>query len=250
MSDTTTETPVDKYVKIPDPSWDEEERRGGKATVKLRLLDYPGVQVFRHWIGEGKSKRPYICPGKRGGCPACKERAIVKVKGGEYRDVYRMDVRRVVNVLELSEEDPKLKVWQYGPSIEKRFTATIERGSKYSDPTAYDITLMKRKTGPATFNVEYDVFVDEHRELTSVEKALLTQKYDIKAESVPATPDQIQAAMNGQVPVKEQTASPELRAKVSKALKDQGLTFLDVNIGDPELMSETKAREILNEFSS
>lgn len=250
MSEETTVSPEQKYVRLPDPEWNEEERRGGKVTAKLRLLDYPGVQVFRHWIGEGKSKRPYICPGKKAGCPACRERGIVKLKGGDYQSIYRMDVRRVVNVLELSEEDPKLRIWQYGPSVEKRFSATIERGDKYSDPTAYDITLMKRKTGGATFNVEYDVFVDEMRPLNSTEKALLTQKYDLKTEATPATPEQIEAAMQGQAPEKAQTVTPELKAKVAKALKDQGLTFLDLKIADPDLMTMAKAQEILQEFAS
>lgn len=250
MSEETTTVTPEKYVKLPDPSWDEEERKGGKVTTKLRLLDYPGVLVFRHWIGEGKNRRPFICPGKRGNCPACKERSTVKLRGGDYVNTHRMDARRWVNVLELSEEDPKLKIWQYGPSIEKRFTATIERGDKYADPTSYDITVMKRKTGKEPFNVEYDVFVDGHRELTGTEKALATQRFDLKAETKPANPEDIAAAIRGETPVRDQMADDKLRAEVAQALKDNGLTFLDLQIPNPDTLTFAKAKEILREFTS
>lgn len=249
MTEESVVNPEQKYLKVPDAAWNEEEHRGGKVTVKLRLLDYPGVLVFRHWIGDGKIKRPFICPGRKNNCPACRERSIIKVKGGNYQDVYRMDARRFVNVLELSEDDPKLKIWQYGPSIEKRFTATIERGEKYADPTSYDITLMKRKTGKEPFNVEYDVFVDSHRDLTAIEKAIASQKYDIKSETKPNTPEEIEAAMKGNT-VSNPLASDDLRAKAAKALKDSTLTWLDANVTDPDSLTQAKALEIINEFSS
>ena len=66
----STETAVvDKYLKLAaTPNKDD------KAVIKVRLLDYPGIELFRHWIGEGDVKYPYNCPGPRGGCPACRER--------------------------------------------------------------------------------------------------------------------------------------------------------------------------------
>lgn len=252
----TTPTAADKYVKfvLPTPEWDEskaEDERGAKVSVFLRLIDYPGVGVFRHWIGEGNVKRPYNCPGKNAGCPACIARAVEKVKGNEdYKSLHRMDHRTVVNAIELKEgEEPKVKVFQINPSIQKRLDATISRGPKYADPTSYDIEVMKRKTGPAVFDIEYDVFLVDggSRPLTATEKALLEKKYDLNLEKTPATVDEIGAAIKG---VKGGTglASQEQKEEVQKVLKAQGLTLLDVEIPDIDTMTAEKAAKTIKEL--
>lgn len=255
MTDTQTET--ENQDSTSEQTEPKEERylklaatpnKGDNVVVRLRLLDYPGVSVFRHWIGEGDTKYPYNCPGRRGNCPACAERALAKIRGDEYRQIHRMDHRSVVNLLDLTTpDDPKLKVYSLGPAVEKRLKGTIERGEKYADPTTYDISISKRKTGPEKFDVEYDVFYEEHRALTALEEALASNKHDLVPETTPASVEAIGAAMKGERPTSSR-ASSEQRAAVDKVLKAQGLSFLDIRVSDPDAMSSAKAEEILRDL--
>lgn len=253
MSQVETETaPVEtvqeeKYLKLANtPNKDD------KAVVKIRLLDYPGVEVFRHWIGEGDTKYPYNCPGPRGGCPACRERSLAKIAGEDYRQIHRMDHRRVVNVLDLNEKDnPKLKVFQISPSVEKSLKFTIEReeedGKTFADPTSYDIKIVKRKTGNEKFDVDYAVQYVAHRELTATEKTLASNKFDLKPETTPVAPEIIGAAIKGQKPA-SQLATPEQRKEVDKVLKAQKLTYIDLKVTDPEALTSAKAQEIIKDL--
>lgn len=245
--DSTQNVPEERYLKLA-----ATPKRGDKAVAKIRLLDYPGIEVFRHWIGEGDMKYPYNCPGPRGGCPACRERSVAKLAGEDHRQIHRMDHRRVVNVLDLTEQDnPRLKVYSVGPAVEKRLKGTIERdeegGLSFADPTAYDIKIIKRKTGDEKFDVDYDVQYVAHRELTAVEQALASNKLDLKPETTPALPEVIFAAMSGQRPV-SQLATDAQRAEVEKVLKAQKLAFIDLKVTDPATLTAAKAAEIIRDL--
>lgn len=227
--------------------------KGDKVVVKMRLLDYPGVSIFRHWIGPEGKVYPFICPGRRGNCPACAERAVVKLRGDDWKALHRMDHRLVVNILNLNDPaNPKLQTFQIGPAVEKRLKAIIdsdpeEDGTTYADPNLYDIKVSKRKYGAEMFNVEYEVFQPRHRALTPVEEALASNKYDLTSEITPARPEDIFAAMQGQRPGSS-LATPEQRAEVEKALKNRGLSFLDIRILDPDALTTAKAEEILKDL--
>ena len=251
-TDTQTQTPSSETVEERYLKLGNTPNKGDKATATIRLLDYPGVEVFRHWIGEGDVKYPFNCPGPRNGCPACKERAVAKVAGEEYRHIHRMDHRRVVNVLDITDKgNPKLKIFQLGPAVEKRLQGTIERededGKTFTDPTAYDLRIVKRKTGDEKFDVEYDVIYVNHRDLTPAEKELAAKRHDLKSETVPAELDTIQAAMKGQRP-SAALASAEQRAQVEKVLKAQKLSYIDLKITNPENLTSAKAEEILRDL--
>jgi len=257
MSEETKQEAVDKYVKLSDPGWDEAKpvgkQAGTPAKVTLRLLDYPGVGVFRHWIGDAQVKRPFNCPGSKNGCPACRERNIAKLADtegeGKWRSIHRMDHRDIVNVLELG-ETPKLKVFQISNSVKKRLDAIIARGEQFADPTTYDIEVMKSRTGRNTFDVEYDVFAvkdGNHRPLTADEKALLAKKYDLSQEITPADPQTIAAAMKG-LKTGPGPATEEQKAEVQRVLKNQGLTALDVGVTDLDTITAEKAQAIIKDL--
>lgn len=238
----------EKYLKLAaTPNKDD------KVTVKMRLLDYPGVEVFRHWIGEGEVKFPYTCPGPRAGCPACRERSVAKLAGVDHRQIHRMDHRRVVNILDLNEKDnPKLKVFYISPSVEKSLKFTIDQeaeedGKSYADPTAYDIRVVKRKTGSEKFDVEYAVQYVGHRKLTPMEEGLAINKHNLLPETTAATPEIIAAAISGVKPV-SQLASAEQREKVDKVLKSQKLSYIDVGITNPDSLTGAKAAEIIRDL--
>lgn len=243
----TEKVQEERYLKLANTP-----NRGDKATVKIRLLDYPGIEVFRHWIGAGDMKYPYNCPGPRGGCPACRERSIAKAAGDDHRQIHRMDHRRVVNVLDLNEKDnPKLKIFSIGPAVEKRLKGIIEQevedGKSFSDPTSYDIKIVKSKTGDEKFDVDYHVQYVTHRELTTIEQALASSKHDLKPETTPVTPEEITAAIGGQKPV-SQLATPEQRKQVEKVLETQGLKFIDLKVTNPDSLTASKAAEIIRDL--
>lgn len=247
----STETATDKYLKLA-----ATPKEGDKAVVKIRLLDYPGIELFRHWIGEGDKQYPYNCPGPRGGCPACRERSLAKIAGEDHRAIHRMDHRLVVNILDFSEKDnPKLKVYQMSPSVEKSLQFTIDRGEEeesgktvdFSDPTTYDIKIVKRKTGNEKFDVEYAVQYVAHRDLTATEKALASSKHDLTPETTPATPDVIAAAIAGKRPAAA-LASAEQKREVEKVLKAQKLDYIDLRVTDPNSLTAARAAEIIREL--
>jgi hypothetical protein len=246
--DSTPAVQEEKYLKLAaTPNKDD------KVTVKMRLLDYPGIEVFRHWIGEGDIKFPYTCPGPRAGCPACRERSIAKLAGQDHRQIHRMDHRRVVNILDLNEKDnPKLKVFSISPSIEKSLKFTVDQepeddGKNYADPTSYDIRVVKRKTGTEKFDVEYAVQYVAHRELTAIEKALAANKHDLVPETTPASTDVIAAAISGVKPT-SQLATPEQRAEVDRVLKAQKLSFIDLKITNPDQLTAKEAQAIVRDL--
>jgi hypothetical protein len=239
MSEPTNETVVDKYVKLPDPAM------GEVAEVKLRLLEWPGIPVFQHWIGpDAQHLRPYNCPSRRAGCPACAERFAAKLKGEDHRNIHRMSKKTFVNALDLS-TDPKLKVFAMGPSVASAIeTLTTRKGKE--DPTTYDITLIKRKTGPEKFNVEYSVFFEEVRPLTKGEKDLADNLYSLTNETTTATNEVIGAAIKGQ-PI-ARYVDAETAAKVVALLDKQKMKLTDIDVADAEHIPFAKAEEVLKEL--
>jgi hypothetical protein len=241
MPTTSTEI-ADKYVKIPDP-----KSPGDFEEVKLRFLEWPGNQVFQHWIGpDPQHVRPYNCPSRRAGCPACAERQIAKLKGEDHRAIHRISKKNFANVLEIS-DDTKLKVYAFGPSVLSAVeTLTTRKGKE--DPTSYDITVVKRRTGTETFNIEYSAFQEDVRPLTKNEEVLAENKYDLTAETADATNEMIGAAIKGQ-PV-YQYADAETAKKVVASLKKHNMVLTDVDprIIDDQHIPVSKANEVLEEL--
>jgi len=244
MTTTQETTAADKYVKM--KGFDKNDPVGETTEIKLRFLEYPGVQVFQHSIGPDSTHvRPYNCPSRRAGCPACAERQIAKLKGEDHRAIHRISKKNFANVLELS-EDPKLKVFAFGPQVLSAIEALTTRKGK-EDPTAYDITVVKRKTGHETFNIEYSIFQEDVRPLTKSEKALAESPYDLTAETADASNEIIAAAIKGQ-PV-NQYADVATAAKVVEALAKHNMKLSDVNVADDAHIPSGQAEEILRELS-
>lgn len=243
----STQAVEERYLKLA-----ATPNNGDKAVAAIRLLDYPGIEIFRHWIGEGDKQYPYICPGPRGGCPACRERSLAKIAGEDHRQIHRMDHRRVVNVLDLTDKaNPKLKILHIAPSVEKSLKFTVGRGEEdgvlFGDPTAYDIKIIKVKTGNEKFDVDYSVQYVSHRELTTIEKALASSKHDLVLETTPALPESILAGMNGKKPVNA-LASNEQKTQVERVLDAQGLTYLDLRVTNPDSLTAREAAAIIKDL--
>jgi hypothetical protein len=242
---TTPDVTVDKYIKM--KNFDVQDPVGETTEIKVRFLEYPGEQVFQHWIGPDQQHvRPYNCPSRRAGCPACAERQILKLKGEDHRTLHRISKKNFANVLELSHEDPKLKVFAFGPQIFSAIeTLTTRKGKE--DPTSYDITVVKRKTGPEKFNIEYATFFEEVRPLTDVEKALAENSFDLTAETTDATNEVIAAAIKGQITPRY--VDPETAKKVVEALKKHNLELKDVDLANESSIPFERAEEILKELA-
>lgn len=247
----TQETTTDKYVKLPDPA------TGDVTEAKLRLLEWPGKQTIQHWIGpDANHLKPYNCPNapttpngtwrSRNGCPACAARSAAKLRGEDYRALHRMNKKVYVNALDLSSDDPKLKILPMGASIVKAIeTLTTRKGKE--DPTTYDITLIKRKTGPEKFNVEYSVFFEEVRPLNAKEQTAAQTLFDLSVETKDAPNDLISSAIAGQRI--EKYADEDTVRQVMPLLEKHKLTLEALDIADEKHIPISKAKEILSELS-
>lgn len=245
------ETTADKYFKLTEPA--SGLKVGEVAEARLRLLEWPGVQAIQHWIGpDSTHMRPYNCPNaprnaqdtwhSKNGCPACTERQVAKLKGEEYRNVHRMSKKIFVNVLDLSGAEPKLKIFSMGPSIITAIeTLTTRKGRE--NPTTYDLTLVKRKTGNERFNVEYSVFYEDVRQLSDEEKEAAKTLYDLSGETQVASNDAIAAAIKGQ-PTAQYVDADTAKQVVARLAKHK-MKLEDIDAADEAHIPTSKAKEVL-----
>jgi hypothetical protein len=177
-----TDTVVDeKWLRIPDAPI------GKTSEVKLRILDEEPQSVWRHWEGN----RPYNCPGINF-CPVCKVRMEAKKNDPEgYKKDFRMDYRYYFNVF----VDGKVKIFSFSSSVGRKLKMFLE---KYGDLRDYDVSIIKRKTGPLPMNVEYDVIYEgPAHPLEGVEDL---DRYDLTEYITPAKPEELKAVAAGETP--------------------------------------------------
>lgn len=175
-----------------------------------------------HWFQS--VKRTVVCPGKD--CPMCNhpnkaklfEKAkATRAKGGEaneaeakeiFKKAYAFDpkLKYAVNVIDKS--DNTMKVWVFSRPIKE----TIEKyADRYGDPTRYDLIVNRTGEGKQT---RYTVAPErESVPLTASEKGLKT--FNLHNIFKPAPVERVQSFMDGVVPKKTTSKTPESKEPVS-----------------------------------
>lgn len=194
---------------------------GDASEVKMRVLggdlgrsDEP-AGVWTHWVGN----RPLNCRGIDE-CPICKERMIAKRDDPEgYKDRFPMSYKYFFNVLVDDGGKPTVKVFSFGNGVGRTLKQFV---AKYGDLRTYDITVQKTKMGLNPKNVEYSVFYEGKRELTSAEQGAAAGAHDLTQFTTPATQEQI-----------DKLNEPEEKpAPVQTSLADASTSDLLVQIED------------------
>src|SRR5690348_2257950 len=138
-ADTESKTSDDKWLKIPEP-----EAINKSTEARFRILESEPADTWRHWI----DNRPFNCVGFAT-CPVCKVRkAAMEINKEKAQAEYRTDHRFFFNVL----HEGKVKVYSFGPGLSRQLKVLSE---KYGDLRDFDVTVIKRKTGKLSMNVEY-----------------------------------------------------------------------------------------------
>lgn len=250
MSFLDEEVVVDKYLKIITPD------QGKTTKLKVRVLTQPAAKVFRHWIGlTFKNSRPFNCPSRTAGCVACAERQYLKDKNiGDYRDTHRMEKKFLVNVLVLG-ENPEVKILNFGQGLGNKLEFLFD---EHGDLRDYDITLLKRKTGPDPKNIEYDaLYADDpdpkkRRKLSDAEKLVAEGAYDLAEEIKPASLEAIEKAVRGtkgeQVD-ESALATVEQKAELKKAMDKRGFTYTDLSIPNEDAVTAIEAANLIAKLS-
>lgn len=246
--------PEDKYLRIPDAD------QGKASKVKVRILDQKARGVWRHWIGPDRTtQRPYNCPSRVGGCLACHERDSLKALGVDYRDTHKMEKKYLVNVLILGAE-PIVRIFSFGKRLSEKMNFLLE---EYGDLRDYDITLIKRKTGPEKYNVEYDaIYSDDpdpkkRRKLDIPEMAAGDNRFDLDEEVKVADAGTIREAVAGSKGTAPATggtpsngvATPEMIARLTEVAAKQGFKLGDLQITNPEIESADKINQLIAKLS-
>lgn len=248
--------PEDKYLRIPDAE------QGKASKVKVRVIDQKARGVWRHWIGPDRtSARPFNCPTRGGGCAACAERDFLKSKGVDHRDTHKMEKKYLVNVLILgaTPEEQEVRIFSFGKRLSEKMNFLLE---EYGDLRDYDITLIKRKTGPEKFNVEYDaIYSDDpdpkkRRKLSDLEKSVAETRYDIdeevKAATREAVAEAVQAAKNGASSSNghsSELATPEMIKRLEEVAQSHGFKLGDLQISNPEKETADHINELITKLS-
>lgn len=239
--------PSDKYLKFPNVDVNK------KVEIKVRILDEHPVHVWRHWIktAEGKD-RSYNCPGRGNGCPACLVRLEAKDSGNEtWRDMYRMDKKYLVNVLVLGSE-PEVKVLSFGKALGDAFNTIHEKLAEKGDNIRdWDLAIIKKRTGPLQFNVDYSAIQEERRDLTETEQAVAENRFDLEAIIQPTPVATIEAAINGKVTAEETSElGDDYRDVVEKRLRATDFVLADFpGVESYETLTKEQAAKILGTIS-
>ncbi len=181
---------------------------GSTSEVKMRSLDESPVGTWQHWL----EKRPYNCSGR---CPVCQVRMEAKNVDPDYKAKYSMGYRNFLNVLDLSDSEPKVKVFAFGNSISKQLLTLVTRKGE-GDYRKFDFTIQKRRTGPTDMNVEYMVIFEDLRPLTKEETLLAETKHDLNQYVQPATNEQLKSVAAGVVPSTPSNTTEDQSDKVTK----------------------------------
>lgn len=245
QTDTDTRVVDDKWLKIPDAQI-------GKTTeVKLRILDEEPQGAWRHW----QDNRSYNCPGIAI-CPVCKVRMEAKKNDPEgYKKDFRMDYRYYFNVF----VDGKVKIFSFSSSVGRKLKMFLE---KYGDLRDYDVSIIKRKTGPLPMNVEYDVIYEGAGNVTGedIAEALALAKesrYDLTEYIVPSKPEELVAVASGASPVAS-TGTPTTSVKATRAdmimltslIKTKGFELSHFGIVDGSALPKEVVDKLIKELQA
>jgi hypothetical protein len=236
----------DRYLKLSNPE------QGKTSEVRIRILDEKPAKVFRHWIGLDPSKqRPYNCPSRQAGCVACAERYALKERGEDASKTYRMDKRFLVNALVFTDNGVETKIFSFGQKLGEKLDFLHTR---HGDLRNFDITIIKRKTGPLNFNVEYDAIFEKERKLTDAEKSAAETRFPLDAEIKPSPLEDIKNAVSlakgeatPQSPQSNQ-ASAEQIMELVKLAKAGDFKLEDLGVADTSKLSGERAQEIIDAF--
>lgn len=246
--------PGDNYLKLV-----ETEQGKPPSKVKIRVLDEKARGVWRHWIGPDRNNaRPFNCPSRGGGCAACAERDFLKSKGADHRDLHKMEKKYLVNALVLGEA-PEVKIFSFGKRLSEKMNFLLE---EYGDLRDYDITVIRRKTGPEKFNVEYDaIYSDDpdpkkRRKLTAAEAQVAETRFPIDDEVKAADREVIAAAVQaakGGVSSNGHSggalATPEQIEKLTEVAKSHGFKLGDLQVTNPERETADHINELIAKLS-
>jgi hypothetical protein len=190
-ADTESKTSDDKWLKFP-----ENDVVGKSTEVRFRILESEPEDTWRHWV----ENRLFNCMGMDT-CPVCKVRnAALKINKEKAQADYRTDHRFFFNVL----HEGKVKVFSFGPGLSRQLKVLSE---KYGDLRDYDITVIKRKTGKLTMNVEYTAIPElPAKELSEDEQYATENRYDLSQITAPANKEDLLMVARGEVPSKPQEA--------------------------------------------
>lgn len=230
--DTSASAQDVRYLKIDTP-----EKTGESVEATVRILDERPVPVWRHWFGT----KPLNCPGPQQ-CPACFARKQARDSGDpNWRELYRMEKRYMINV-GLGQE---VKIWTFGNKLGGRIALYAER-KELGDPRDYDLTIIKRRTGPNKLNVEYDVFPGAKTGFTPEYQGLLSQRHDLEVETTPAEPSAIKEAMgnlgaNGTPP---KGATILQTAELQRLASSKGYTLEQLGVNVESLTSDQAEKYI------
>lgn len=234
----------EKYLKFADPD------QGKTTEVKVRILDEKPAKVFRHWIGPTpQNQRPFNCPSRQAGCLACQERQTLKDRGVDHRDTFRMDKRYLVNVLVTTPEGPKTLIFSFGQKLGEKLDFLHDRNG---DLRECDLTILKRKTGPAKFNVEYDAIFEGKRKLTAEEKAAAETRHNLDEEIKAAKVEDIANAVNGITPDSNTSgfATPEQIEELTKAAAAKNFTLEHLEVTNVKTLPVEKFTKLITALKS
>lgn len=207
----STQTSDDKWLKIPDP-----ETVNKSSQVTIRILASEPEDTWRHWL----DNRVFNCPGIDT-CPVCKVRNIaMKVDKEAAQKQYKTDHRFFFPVL----FEGKVKIYGFGSGVAKQLKVLSEKyEDKYGDLTAYDVTVIKRRTGKLPWNVEYSVLPEvPPRELTEEEQTAAETLPDLAFVRTPASREDLLSVAQGEMPAakaKEGDGEDSLKVSSRKATK-------------------------------
>lgn len=231
-----------RYLRLDNP-----EKVGDTQEVNLRVLDEVPVQVWRHWF----DNKPLNCAGK-GMCPACHARQKAKNEGDpNWKELYRLDGKYLINVAIPSAESGKLevKIWSFGSKLLGRIALYTKR-KELGDPRDYDMTLIKRRTGLAKMNVEYDLLPSGKTGFTKEYKDLLKDRHDLTEEIKPSTADVINEqvklsnALNPSVNGRQATILQV--AELTELARGKGFTLEQLGVNAESLSHEQAEKYILD----
>lgn len=181
----------DKWLKLPEP-----EAVGKTTETTIRFIDATPEDTWRHWL----DNRMFNCPGMER-CPVCKVRnPLLKIDKEKAQKEYRTDHRFFANVL----HEGKVKIFSFGPGIAKQLLVFIKKyEEKYGDITAYDVTIMRTKTGKLPQNVDYRVIPEvPPRDLTDEELSASENTHDLTFAVTPASREDLLEVAQGRLPEK------------------------------------------------
>jgi hypothetical protein len=261
------ERPQDRYLAIGS----KDMKPGSRAEVRILILDEQPVIVQRHWL----NRRPYNCPDATKPksapitCPVCRIRvglftsaksindpdARAKAQK-DIKDQYQTDRKYLVNVLTTDEEgEYVVKMFLFGRTLGQKLDVL----RRYGELTDMWVLAVKSKRGEKQMEVDYDALFDPRTKLddndravpvklTTAQKAIVEGKYDLELETIPASIDELDAALRGDTPQSNGHVSAETLQALVAAAAAKDFTLAHLNVLDTNTLTEQRAQELLGQL--